>query len=583
MPNEFIKFVDEDESTPSTSDGDLGTLARKILIVDDDEDTHIMTVLLLKDFVMDNHSIELIHAYSGQEAYQILQQQPDIVVMLLDVVMESSLAGLDLVKKIRKELPFEKLRIILRTGQPGYAPELETIRKYDINDYQSKTELTRERLHGCFITALRSYEQLERLENLAYVDPLTNLYNRNGLLRLLCYYNDNQDKDYSLVVIGLQQFSALVESFGPLHEDKYLKAFADKLLSFKGIYVQSRLWGNDFAFIVDTHAVKLPLLLDKLKAPLHINNRTHKISFYTGSVGLDSKISSSELISHATIALQQAKQVGIAQHALSTNPIAEDIPNRAAMLALLQEDFQAERLYLLYQPQIDVNSATLTGFEALVRWQDSSGNLTPPEVFIELAESSGLILELGEWILKKALQESKPFFLTNPSLRVGVNISVIQFLKDNFVTMVQNALTEQEVSGNNLTLEITESIGFLGTEAIKLKIKTLQSLGIHVSIDDFGTGFSNLSYLNHLSIDSLKIDRSFINRLDSNSGKQIVEMIINLGRKLDLHLIAEGVETEEQQRQLLRMGCNEAQGYLHAHPLSAQQLQKWLEEHTPPL
>ena len=583
MPNEFIKFVDEDESTPSTSDGDLGTLARKILIVDDDEDTHIMTVLLLKDFVMDNHSIELIHAYSGQEAYQILQQQPDIVVMLLDVVMESSLAGLDLVKIIRKEPLFDKLRIILRTGQSGDIPELETIRKYDINDYLSKTELTMERLHGCFITTLRSYQQLERLEHLAEIDALTRLYKLDGLKKFIPHYN-NQDHNDTLVLLNLQlpaiqsNHSIQANYFdAPLTNNKILQAFANRLTAVKNIHLRSRLWTHSFAFLVNTTVVNLPILLEELKAPLVINDEIHKMDFCNSVTILDSSLSEEDIIYRAKRDLQQAC---IGQHALSINPMITDLHDRTAMLALLQQDFHAQRLFLLYQPQIDIRSNTLIGFEALIRWHDSSGRVTPPEAFIELAESSGFILELGEWILKKALQESKPFFLASPHLRVSVNVSAIQFVKDDFVSILESILTEQQISGHNLTLEITESVGLLATKDIRDKITGLQSLGVHISIDDFGTGFSNLSQLNHLSADHLKIDRSFIHRLDTTTGAHIVDMIINLGRKLNLHVIAEGVETHEQQQLLLNMGCWEAQGYLHAQPLSVKQLHQWIKENV---
>ncbi|KGK41126.1 hypothetical protein LH51_17235 [Nitrincola sp. A-D6] len=174
---EFLDDVDANSSTPALTDASVSRSPKqhtfKLLVVDDDEDVHLMTELLLKGLCFDEDQLLVQHAYNSQEAYDILLHDPDIAAMLLDVVMESEDAGLQLVHRIRHSLRRTKLRIILRTGQPGYAPELETIQRYDINDYKTKTELTRERLYTCLMTAARSYRQLDQLEKLAYEDHLT--------------------------------------------------------------------------------------------------------------------------------------------------------------------------------------------------------------------------------------------------------------------------------------------------------------------------------------------------------------------------------------------------------------------------
>lgn len=182
MQDELFQFAEESAGTAIVK-SELQVL--KLLIVDDDQDVHNVTELLLRDLVFDGYRLQLLHAFDSENAFAILQQDPEIAIVLLDVVMESDDAGLQLVKRIRETLNRRKVRIILRTGQPGYAPELETIVNYDINDYKTKTELTRERLFTCLMAAARSYLQLAQLERLAFDDHLTGLHNRNGLLNAM--------------------------------------------------------------------------------------------------------------------------------------------------------------------------------------------------------------------------------------------------------------------------------------------------------------------------------------------------------------------------------------------------------------
>ncbi len=581
MSNDVIDFMDEDSPEQEVQDA-LIKKPLKVLVVDDDDDMHAVTRLSLKGLSFDIFSISLIHAYSGHEAYQILQEQSDIAVILLDVVMESDFAGLELVRKIREELYLDKLRIILRTGQPGYAPEIKTIERYNINDYRSKTELSRERLYGCIMNALRSYDQLEKLDTLAFKDSLTQTYNRNGLVRLLDFFAPKDGFDYSLVVIDIDQFSAINDSFGPLHGDNFLKALSDRLLTFNEITVLARLSSDQFAFIVQLHEKDIEPILDRIRQPLLVGTITHEVQFGSGIALWNDKVNSTELIGHTTVALKKAKQLGINQNVIFTEYMIQVLRERSQLLSSLQQDFQKDRLFLVYQPQLDTLNNQVIGVEALARWQDSSGHMISPEVFIELAEQSGLIIHLGKWILRKAIHDCKPILESNPNFRVGVNVSAIQFFQSDFVSTVTSVLEEQNIKGSSLNLEITESVGVLELKDITHRLQQLQQQDITVSIDDFGTGFSNLSYLESLNVDRLKIDKSFINKLNSNSGKSIIEMIISLGEHLDICVIAEGVETEEQQSLLLEMGCTESQGYLHSHPLSLKQLNEWLGERTLP-
>lgn len=577
MSDDLFVFMEESSKSPETKN-ENSRLKRKVLIVDDDDDIHAMTKLALKGLSFENYHLEIIHAYSGLEAYRVLQEQNDIAVILLDVVMESEFAGLELVRKIRNELFLDKVRIILRTGQAGYAPELETIEQYDINDYRVKTELTRERLYGCLMTALRSHHQLEKLEKLAFHDELTKLYNRNGFLKSIDQHEIKRDKEYYLVLVNIDQFALLNDHFGTKHGDDFLINFSFLLKESLNIISLARLGADQFAFFIEITEEQLLGKLLTLKNELEVNGITHQIQFHAGYTNWNPRATSLEHLTHSTIALKKAKDSKSYEAVAFSEIMLKALHERSEMLNSLQQDFQKDKLFLVYQPQVDINTHKMIGVEALIRWQDTSGHMISPEVFIELAENSGLIIKLGEWILRKALNETKQFINNHPHFRVGVNVSPIQFEQDNFIDIVESALKEQGVEGKNLNLEITESVGVIDSEEIRTKLKQLRMLGITISIDDFGTGYSNLSSIDNLNADCLKIDRSFVKKIDTKSGKSIIKMIIDLGSHLGMKVLAEGIETLDQHKKLSSYGCNEYQGYFLSQPLTLKQLEEWMKK-----
>lgn len=577
MSEDLFVFMEESNEAPKARSEDF-RLKRKILIVDDDNDIHTMTTLALKGLSFENYHLEMIHAYSGLEAYRTLQTQSDIAVILLDVVMESEFAGLDLVRKIRSELFLDKIRIILRTGQAGYAPELETIEQYDINDYRVKTELTRERLYGCLMTALRSHHQLEKLEKLAFHDELTKLYNRNGFLKSIDQHEISQGEESYLVLVNIDQFALLNDHFGSQHGDDFLINFSYHLKENLEMISLARLEADQFGFFIETSEAQLLDKLITLKVELEVNGTFHQVQFHAGYSSWNPRLTSLEHLTHSTIALKKAKDSNVYDAVAFSEVMLKALHERSEMLTSLQQDFQKDKLFLVYQPQVDINTQRMIGVESLIRWQDNSGHMIAPETFIELAENSGLIIKLGEWILRKALHETKQFFKKHPHFRVGVNVSSIQFEQDNFISIVESALKEQGVEGKNLNLEITESVGVIDSEEIKAKLKKLRRLGITISIDDFGTGYSNLSSIDNLNADCLKIDRSFVNKIDTKSGRSIIKMIIDLGSHLGMQVLAEGIETLDQHKKLSSYGCNEYQGYFLSQPLSLKQLEDWMKK-----
>ncbi|WP_417585541.1 EAL domain-containing protein [Nitrincola sp.] len=584
---EFLDDIDADNCTSQLSDVSVEDPPKyhslKLLVVDDDEDVHLMTELLLKGLSFDEGQLLVQHAYNSQEAYDILLRDPDIAVVLLDVVMESEDAGLQLVHRIRHSLRRTKLRIILRTGQPGYAPELETIQRYDINDYKTKTELTRERLYTCLMTAARSYRQLDQLEKLAYEDHLTGLLNRNGLLRALEIKAQSSTEGYTLVLLDIDNFSMINDTFGAYFADRFLIDFAALLKHLPMTEGIARLSADQFGLLIGTTGSLVEEIVRSqlVSRSLAIEGVETALSFCMGIAYHHKELTPSEMLGHATLALKRAKKVGIGQTVIFSDAMICSLRERVSMLSSLKQDLDRHRLYLVYQPQIQLQSGRLIGVEALVRWMDESGQMISPAVFIELAEQSGLIVKLGEWVLRRALFDCADLCRTRPGFRVAVNVSPLQFQQLDFVEQVKACLHEQGLEGQHLDLEITESVSMSYAEETIQKFNALRAMGVTISIDDFGTGFSSLSYLERLHVDCLKIDRSFVDKLTtSTSGYRIAQTILTLGQRLNMRVLAEGIETDAQLNELIKLNCDEGQGYLIARPMKMDALQEWIDDHA---
>ncbi|HRE18069.1 MAG TPA: EAL domain-containing protein, partial [Rhodocyclaceae bacterium] len=251
-----------------------------------------------------------------------------------------------------------------------------------------------------------------------------------------------------------------------------------------------------------------------------------------------------------------------------------------AMLHALRTAFEDQRLFLVYHPQVDLTSGRAVGAEALLRWRTDDGSYVSPDRFIPLAEYSGLIITLGEWVLRSACRELVRLAgLGMDNFRMAVNVSVSQFRDPGFLRGLRRALADSGANPANLELEITESVAMEDADFMMQTLSEIKLLGCSISIDDFGTGYSSLSHLQRLCIDRLKIDKAFIDEItQSERGSRIAEMVVQLGRNLGLSVIAEGVENEQQASVLRVLGCHEAQGFLFAKPMPADQHLAWLQE-----
>lgn len=258
--------------------------------------------------------------------------------------------------------------------------------------------------------------------------------------------------------------------------------------------------------------------------------------------------------------------------------LGSEARERAHLLRDLRLAFDQSRLSLVYQPQVDLASGHVVGVEALLRWRREDGSYISPDRFIPIAEQSGLIVGMGNWLLQVALLALRRFRAEGfPALRMAVNVSPIQLRQPDFVAQVREALRETGSPADALEVEVTESVAVVGMELAIEQLRQLREMGVTVAIDDFGTGYSSLSYLERLPADRLKIDRSFMRALARcEPGGRITRTIIVLGRELGLKVLAEGVESAVMAEQLARLGCCEAQGFHYARPLDEDALVAWL-------
>ncbi len=726
-----ILFCGEGESDVAIQPG------WKVLIVDDENDVHQATVFAMRNLPIAGRPLDFLHAHSAAEARRILANTTDIAVILLDVVMEEANAGLELVRHIRDELGQQEIRIILRTGQPGYAPEMEVVRDYDINDYKTKSELTRIKLYTTLTAAIRAYSQLhiisasrrgldlivqgsarlmaERgisefaagvitqitgllglppegliitrrqnsgpinpaslrvvaaagrymgltnqsldrladdevrnmlvrslvdetslfngtrtvllvgsrsgmmmaayldtvqsladtdqqlinvfctnmavcLDNLdllaqlnasAFVDPQLGLPNRTRLVQEIDHRRRQPGGDELLILLNLDHFSETNEALGHPYGDRILRAVADRLTEHCDRRVMvARVHGDTFGLLGPRAQLKPESVAALFHEPFEIDLTEQMISASQGCVMLaDVPGDGADTVKNASIALKRAKASGLGSYCFYDREMGTEVQERVRLLRNLRSAVQHDRLFLSFQPQINLASGRVVGAEALLRWKADNGELIPPDRFIAIAEYSGLIVDIGQWVLRNACHRQVALTQAGfAGFRMAVNISLAQFRHPQFIPTLSGAIADSGVEPTLLELEITESMAMLEPDYITSVIREVKALGVSVALDDFGTGFSSLSYLQQLDVDRLKIDRSFIRSMQTTSETtgSIAQTVIQLGRNLDLSVIAEGVETTAQANALRQLGCDEAQGFLFARPMESTELSAWL-------
>jgi diguanylate cyclase (GGDEF)-like protein len=413
-----------------------------------------------------------------------------------------------------------------------------------------------------------------RLQHLATHDSLTELPNRlllDDRLSQAIAYAERRAGRVAVLVIDLDRFKTINDSLGHHGGDELLKEVASRLRgTLRKSDTLARTGGDEFVLIADeiSGPADVELLAQRAVACFTQPFRILTVDIHTApSIGISlypgDGATAAELLVHADAAMYHSKKIGGGTYTFFTPSMNAFAQQRLELENGLRRALTNGELELHYQPKVDVTSGRISSTEALIRWRHPERGLVPPGDFIPLAEETGLILQIGEWVLREACRQARRWQVNGmPPVRVAVNMSAQQFRQKNLVSVVQSALEDANLEPTYLEIELTESAVMHNAGASAAILEQLSRIGVHISIDDFGTGYSSLSYLRRFPLDKLKIDRSFIKDVVANpEDAAIVHAIISLAHSLKLKVIAEGVETEQQLEFLRSMGCDQYQGF----------------------
>jgi len=437
------------------------------------------------------------------------------------------------------------------------------------------------------ITERHRYQSV--LQHQATHDPLTGLPNRNLLqdrLEQAVQLAQRQHSKVVLAFVDLDNFKVINDSLGHAAGDELLIEIAGRLRqSLRGIDTVARYGGDEFVLIIGEqdsgeHTRQLlERLLASVQAPLTLEGHALRINCSIGvSVYPDDAQDLDGLLRVADVAMYHAKKTGKGQYHFYTRDLNQIVQDRFVLESALQGAIEHNELTVVYQPKVDA-TARVRGFEALVRWNSAGQGLVTPDRFIPLAEETGQILAIGEQVLYAACRAAATWpLIDGQALSVAVNLSARQLKEPGLPAVVADALAVSGLPPECLELEITESMIMGDVEHTIRVLKSIKALGVRIAVDDFGTGYSSLSYLQRLPIDTLKIDRSFVSGCDrGGKAMAIPHAIIFLGRSLNLHIVAEGVETVAEKDVLSVCGCDEFQGYLFSRPMQAAAVTDYLQ------
>ncbi len=439
--------------------------------------------------------------------------------------------------------------------------------------------------------ALENARLYDELRHQAFHDGLTGLANRtlfrDRVEHAVARRPGAASGTVAVLFLDLDDFKTINESLGHHGGDELLAAVGERIRAcLRPADTAARLGGDEFAILLEdlddeTEAMNVAQrLLDSLRSPIRIGETAATIAASIGialtSAGGDDV---GELLRNADFAMYQAKRGGKNRYEVFRAALREAATERARLEALLRGAEARDELRIHYQPIVDLANGAIVGVEALVRWQPAGRGLLMPVDFIGLAEDSGLIVQIGRWVLDRACRQTQAWRerYDLDGLSVSVNLSARQFQHPDLIAEVGAALAASDLEPSRLVLEITESVLMQTTAATIGKLADLRRLGVRLAIDDFGTGYSSLGYLERFPVDILKIDKTFIDGIGEPGGRPVLaRAILQLGRALGLQVVAEGVERREQVVALRRLGCTRAQGHLFARPLPAEAVEPLL-------
>ncbi|MFX3674763.1 MAG: EAL domain-containing protein [Paenisporosarcina sp.] len=428
-------------------------------------------------------------------------------------------------------------------------------------------------------------EAEEQVRDLAYVDQLTGLSNHNAFI-LKANEELKTVSEFSFVYLKLDQFNTIQDVLGIEGGEEVLKLTANRLRAhFPDPSIVARIGFDHFAlFFNKKNNSEFQQQLLELTKPMMIEGQEVYITYSYGISAFPEHGSSAKIcLQRAQIALNDGRKfLSRGVNAVFTPDMIEVSKSDLQVEMNLRKGLDLEEFTLFYQPQINCNTSKVEGFEALIRWNHPERGLVSPIEFISLAESTGLILPIGEWVIRQAFEQLQTWKEQgNGHFSLSINISPRHFLHERLVQMLNICLEDYNISPDKLMIEITENVAMGDYVAVQNRIKELRQLGFGVSIDDFGTGFSAFVYLQHFPIQEIKIDRRFIREiLDNPKSLGIVKTIVELAKYLNLRVVTEGVETDEQLNLLREIGCETIQGYYYSKPLPIEEIDVWLAQYV---
>ena len=555
----------------------------RVLLVEDDEDDFVLTRDMLSDAGPNMFELEWVDSFeAGAEALKA--DRHDICLVDYRLGAANGFDLLRLAEDIGCTIP-----IVMLTGQSQDETDQQALR-LGAADYLVKGEIQAPLLARSIRYAIEHGRNQKRLLDMAQIDDLTGLANRAMFMELLnraIVREDRSNAGLALYFIDLDRFKRINDTLGHKVGDMILQETAERLRKcVRESDTVARLGGDEFTVIAErigntrNAALVAETILKALEPPHQFDGNEFVL---TASVGIamypEAATEPETLIKNADMAMYRAKDKGRNDYQFHTDEITNQAVRRMTLEAKLRRAIDRDEFVLYYQPQMNLGSGEIYGVEALIRWRDAELGLIPPGEFIGLAEETGLIVPIGEWVLENACAQARRWHTGGfPNLSVAINLSARQFRDDKLTQTIARQIERTGIDPALIEVELTEGPLAQNGDSALGTLRELKEMGVRIAVDDFGTGFSSLSYLKRFPVDALKIDRSFVSELTTNPDDTvIVEVIIGLGHRLGLKVIAEGVETEEQLAFLKRAGCDAAQGFYIARPMPAGEVAGWLD------
>jgi diguanylate cyclase (GGDEF)-like protein len=440
----------------------------------------------------------------------------------------------------------------------------------------------------------RAHEELtRRQEELAFLathDALTGLPNRTLILdrvEQMLVRARHSKAPVAALFIDLDNFKTINDTLGHGAGDELLRAVAARLDGVvRDIDALGRLGGDEFVIVAEGMSLAAgpemiaERLLEALKQPFELQGADNRLTV-TASVGIAAgdRVSAEELLRDADIAMYRAKWDGKNRYVLFESGMQDAIQSRMELEIDLRDAFDNDEFFLVYQPTFDLRDMTPTGMEALIRWRSPMRGIVQPDDFIPLLEETGLIVEVGAWVLREACRQGAAWHESGYRVGIAVNVAARQLDTDEFVTEVRDALAQSGLDPGALTIEITETTLMDNADETARRLVAIKELGVRIAIDDFGTGYSSLAYLQRFPVDALKIDRSFISRVSEDpEGETLIRTLVQLGKSLSIETLAEGIEQSRELSLLQEEQCDSGQGFLFARPLDVADCEPFLRD-----